>query len=69
MSHIQTQIKLVPVLLLGFGGVGRALTRQIIAARSLHASRNQLQLKTLGVGDSAGAYVKPAGISDTELAE
>jgi homoserine dehydrogenase len=67
MSSLQSHIKCLPVMLLGFGGVGRALTRQIIAARGLHARRNNLQLKLIGVADSSGAYVKSEGIEDAEL--
>ena len=66
---MQTHIKMVPVLLLGFGGVGRALIRQIIAARGLHERRNGMQLNIVGVADSAGIYVKPTGITDEELLE
>jgi homoserine dehydrogenase len=57
------------LFLLGFGGVGRALARQILNARALHAQRNGLRLQIVGLADSAGVYVDPAGIPDARLLE
>ena len=62
-----TTLKSQPIFLLGFGGVGRALARQIIAARDLHARRNTLHLKVIGVADSASSIVEPSGLSDAVL--
>jgi len=53
-----------PVFLLGFGGVGRVLARQIIALRDRHARRNRLHLAIVGIADSASAVVEPAGLTD-----
>jgi homoserine dehydrogenase len=56
-----------PVFFLGFGGVGRALLRQIIEARSLHRTRNGLRLDVLGIADSAGALVSEKPLTDAAL--
>jgi homoserine dehydrogenase len=63
MSDLKTQ----PVFLLGFGGVGRALARQIVAARELHAQRNRLRLDIVGVADSASSVAEPSGLSDVAI--
>jgi homoserine dehydrogenase len=65
MSALQQQ----PLLLLGLGGVGRALARQITAARARHAERNRLRLVVVGVADSASALIEPVGLADDHLAE
>lgn len=57
------------LFLLGFGGVGRALARQILNARGLHAQRNRLRIQIVGLADSAGVYVDSTGISDVRLLE
>lgn len=52
----------VPVILLGLGGVGRALVRQIVTARDVHARRFGLRLDVVAMADSSGAVVAvPAG--------
>lgn len=56
-----------PVFLLGFGGVGRALARQILAARARHAQRNRLRLVLVGVADSASSVMAPSGLSDAAI--
>lgn len=63
MSQLYTQ----PVFLVGFGGVGRALARQILAARHRHAHRNRLHLAIIGVADSASAIIAPSGLSDAAI--
>lgn len=57
------------VVLLGVGGVGRALLRQIAAERGHHASRLALALEIIAVADST-ALVTAAehGLSDEALA-
>lgn len=60
-------MKQQPVFLLGFGGVGRALARQIIAARDLHARRRNLHLSVIGVADSSGVIFDARGIRDADL--
>lgn len=58
-----------PVFLLGFGGVGRALARQIVAARDLHAHRNHLRLDVVGIADSTSALFEPSGLADERIAK
>jgi len=59
-----TDLFIQPIFLLGFGGVGRALARQIVAVRDRHARRNKLHLAIVGIADSASAIVQPAGLTD-----
>ena len=61
-------MKSVAIFLLGFGGVGRALARQIMAARSRHASRNRLMLNVVGVLDSTHFLNTDPGLDDAALA-
>jgi len=56
-----------PIFFLGFGGVGRALLKQILDARELHRSRNGLKLDVLGIADSAGALVSEKPLTDAAL--
>lgn len=56
-----------PLFLFGFGRVGQALTRQIIAARALHKQRNGLKLNILGMSDSAGVVFNARGLTETTL--
>jgi homoserine dehydrogenase len=56
-----------PIFLLGFGGVGRALLSQILAARALHKTRNGLKLGVLGIADSAGALISERPLTDKAL--
>lgn len=55
------------LFLLGFGGVGRALLKQILEARALHAKRNHLILKIVGIADSSGVVLDDDGFSDDRL--
>lgn len=57
----------VPVLLLGAGGVGGALLRQIVSGRHSSARRNGCRFEVVAVADRRGAWVNPAGLSDAEL--
>lgn len=61
--------RIQPVFVIGFGGVGRALARQIVAARSLHAVRNRLRLEVIGVADSVSAALAPGGFGDAALSD
>ena len=45
-------LKQTPVIILGAGGVGRALIRQIIAGRQQLAERSQQQINVVAVADS-----------------
>lgn len=56
-----------PVLLIGLGGVGRALARQIVQARQRHQQRNRLYLRVVGVADSRSSRIDHAGLSDQAL--
>jgi homoserine dehydrogenase len=67
MTQTPVKSKVQNLFLLGFGGVGRALTRQIMQARALHARRNGLRLQIIGLADSAGVYVDQAGLDDAQL--
>ncbi len=57
----------VPLIILGIGGVGRALLRQIVASRSRHADRFGIRLHVVALADSQGAIVEPRGLGDEVL--
>ncbi len=57
----------VPIVLLGVGGVGRALIEQILARRDYHASRYGVRIEIVAVADKNGACVSPQGLSEREL--
>ena len=61
----------VPLVLLGCGGVGRALLRQIVDQRAHHAAHHGLRLAVAGVADSTAAVVAPekGELSDSTLAK
>lgn len=60
----------IPVILIGVGGVGQALLRQIVANRGLHAEQYGLRLHLRAVADSQGAVIAlDAELSDATLAE
>jgi homoserine dehydrogenase len=65
-------MQILPVILLGAGGVGRALIRQIVENRGLHAEQFDLWLAVLAVCDSDGAVLGidgrgERGLDDTNL--
>jgi homoserine dehydrogenase len=63
-------MRAIPVILLGVGGVGRALVRQIVENRSLHAEQYGLQLNLLAVADSRSAVIAlEGGLVDDALNE
>lgn len=64
---VQNAMRIQPLFLIGYGGVGRALARQIVAARARHAQRCDLRLEIVGISDSRGARIEPAGFSDDAL--
>jgi homoserine dehydrogenase len=68
MGKPTTDRKTRNLFLLGLGGVGRALARQILAARAQHERRHRLKLNVLGVADSAGMFLTADGIDDAQLA-
>lgn len=58
----------LPIILLGMGGVARALLRQIVANRGLHAAEYGLHLPFLALCDSDGAVVAlERGLDDANL--
>ncbi len=58
----------LPVMLLGVGGVGRALLRQIVEQRDWHAEHFGLEIAIVGVADSAGALLADgSGLDDETL--
>ena len=59
-----------PVILLGLGGVGRALLRQIVEQRTLHHEDYDLRIACRALCDSSGAITEPeGGFADELLAE
>jgi len=55
----------IPVILYGIGGVGRALLKQILKHRELHAKQYGITLQLAAICDSSGAISDPAsGLSD-----
>lgn len=60
----------LPVILLGIGGVGQALVRQIVENRTLHAQQYGLALRILALADSTSAAIAlDGGLADDELQE
>ncbi len=62
-------MKSVDIFLLGFGGVGRALARQLIETRARHATRNQLVFNIVGVLDSTHWLNNDQGLDDALLVQ
>lgn len=60
-------IRRLPVVVLGAGGVGRALLQQIVAGRAAVAARNRLRFDVLAVADSQGWLWASQGLSDAQL--
>lgn len=61
------QLRNVPLIVLGVGGVGRALLEQILNRRDYHANLYDIGLQVVAVADRDGACVSPRGLSDAEL--
>jgi len=60
----------LPIILLGVGGVGRALVHQLIENRGLHASQFGLLLPILALCDRDGAIIAEGrGLDDANLLE
>ncbi|MEJ2748887.1 MAG: hypothetical protein P8183_13435, partial [Anaerolineae bacterium] len=60
-------MKQIPVIILGAGGVGQALLRQIIDGRITTAARNQIQFNVVAVADRRSLAWDPLGMSDFHL--
>ena len=58
----------VPLAILGLGGVGRALLRQLLDTRAVLAARLALALRPVVLADSRAVLVDPTGITDERLA-
>ena len=60
----------LPLILFGLGGVGRALVRQILDNRDLHADQYDLEIRFLALCDSRSALIEPMeGLSDQQIEE
>jgi homoserine dehydrogenase len=57
----------VPLAILGLGGVGRALLRQVLETRDGLARRTGLLLRPVALADSLVALSDPAGLADALL--
>ena len=68
MSTQACEVRKVPYVLFGVGGVGAALVENIAAARKLHAERYGISFAAVGVCDSGAAVQATDGLSDEELA-
>lgn len=62
-------MKQIAIILLGVGGVGRALLRQIVRGRDIFAHRNQCQFNLVALTDSQGWVWQPTGFTDGQLGE
>ncbi len=62
-------VKQMPVIVLGVGGVGRALLQQLVEGRGVDAGRNGLHFNVLVVADSRQWIWQPPGLSDAVLEE
>ncbi len=60
-------LTVAPVILLGVGKVGRALVELVIAGRDRLANRKGIEIRFIGVADSTGALIDPAGLTDPKL--
>ena len=58
----------VAVILLGLGGVGQALLRQIVDGRDVHASRLSCRFELVAAVDSSGCLQAPDGLKDEQIA-
>jgi homoserine dehydrogenase len=63
----ETRLRRIPVAVLGAGGVGSALLRQIVDGRERTAERAGCRFDVVAVADRASAWVEPAGLSDDAL--
>jgi homoserine dehydrogenase len=61
--------KRIPVVILGVGGVGRSLLKQMIGSRQVVAGRNGLRFDVVAVADSRRWLWHLPGLDDARLAE
>ncbi|MEZ4618167.1 MAG: hypothetical protein R2867_22000 [Caldilineaceae bacterium] len=57
----------LPIIVLGTGGVGAALLRQIVENRQFHANTYGLALQIVALCDSNGAVLESKGLADEQL--
>ncbi|MCB0104590.1 MAG: hypothetical protein KDE53_01745 [Caldilineaceae bacterium] len=62
-------MRIIPLILLGAGGVGAALTRQIVEQRQFHANTYGLRLNLVALCDSNGAVLASNGLTDEQLTD
>lgn len=60
-------MKEIPVIIIGAGGVGRALLSQIVDGRENCAKRNEMRFKVLAVADSKKFMHSGDGLTDEQL--
>lgn len=61
-------VKRVPLVQLGIGGVGRALVQQVLVNRRRHAERLGVRLNYVALTDRSGAMANASGLADERLA-
>jgi homoserine dehydrogenase len=57
----------IPVILLGAGGVGRSLLRQLVAGHDTFAARNGQVFRVVAVADRRHWLADPAGLTEAQL--
>ncbi|HRW03952.1 MAG TPA: hypothetical protein P5121_02585 [Caldilineaceae bacterium] len=62
-------MRIISLILLGAGGVGAALTRQIVEQRQFHANTYGLRLNLVALCDSNGAVLASNGLTDEQLTD
>lgn len=62
-------MKRIPVIILGAGGVGSELIRQLVNGRSAISRRNQCDFQVVAVADSRSWQWQPGGLSDEQLGQ
>lgn len=62
-----SELRSVPVILLGLGNVGNTLLRQILETRQAVAERRGLRLVPIGLADISGLVSDPAGLPEEML--
>ena len=62
-------VRSVPVMILGAGGVGAALLRQLVEGRERTASRAGCRFDLVAIVDRASAWIAPRGLTDEQIAD
>ena len=62
-------MKRIPLILLGAGGVGRALLEQLVSGRANTAQRNQMQFDVVAIADSKKWLFSADGLADATILE